>query len=71
MTLLGMTQEVTIDGYVEEMGSGEKLIGANVMNMKYRNGTTTNEYGFYSLTVPAGEVSLVFSYVGYERDTLL
>lgn len=71
MTLLGMTQEVTINGYVEEMGSGEKLIGANVMNMESRNGTTTNEYGFYSLTVPAGEVSLVFSYVGYERDTLL
>lgn len=68
--VIGFSQDVTISGYVEEAGSGEKLIGANVVDLTSQKGTTTNEYGFYSLTVPVGEGDLVFSYVGYQRDTI-
>lgn len=63
-------QEMTISGYVEEFGSGEKLIGANVVDIQSLRGATTNEYGFYSLTVPIGSGELVVSYVGYRRDTI-
>ncbi|SDJ76509.1 Outer membrane receptor for ferrienterochelin and colicins [Catalinimonas alkaloidigena] len=57
----------TISGYVREAGSAELLIGVNVYLPALQRGTTTNSYGFYSLTLPeADTVELVFSYVGYQ-----
>ena len=70
ITSMVRSQNITLSGYVEEAGSGEKLIGANIFSPETQKGTTTNEYGFYSLTVPAGGGTLVFSYVGYGRDTV-
>ena len=61
-------QNATISGYVKDANSGETLIGANVYNQADPGqGTSTNAYGFYSLTLPAGDYTLVFSYLGY-RD---
>ncbi len=69
--LAGISQEkYTISGYVSDQASGEKLIGANVYDQRSRSGAVSNVYGFYSLTLPAGEVELVVSYVGYGRKTL-
>lgn len=59
-------QNVTISGYVEDIESGERLIGANIFDaseLKY--GTATNTYGFYSLTVPKGKHKLTATYLGY------
>lgn len=56
----------TISGYVKEQGSGELLPGVTVYNPLLKQGVTTNGYGFYSLTFPAGEQKLVFSFVSYE-----
>lgn len=58
-------QKYTISGYVSDKRTQEKLIGALVMDTKSKLGTTTNAYGFYSLTLPADSVYLVFSYVGF------
>lgn len=58
-------QKFTISGYIEDDTTGEKLIGANVFDSQSLKGTISNNYGFYSLTLPKGEISLVFSYVGY------
>lgn len=58
-------QRFTISGYVEDMATGEKLIGASVYDSNSGLGTIANEYGFYSLTLPSDEVSLAVSYVGY------
>lgn len=56
----------TVSGFVKEAGTGESLIGVNVYLPDHKSGTVTNNYGFYSLTIPAADtVSLVFSYVGY------
>lgn len=56
----------TISGYVKDRDSGETLIGANVyVESDPTNGTITNTYGFYSLTLPEGDYTLVFSYLGY------
>jgi hypothetical protein len=56
----------TVSGYVREVGSRELLIGVNVYLPGAATGTTTNTYGFYSLTLPAADsVTVVFSYVGY------
>ncbi|MBD0260079.1 MAG: TonB-dependent receptor, partial [Cytophagales bacterium] len=60
----------TVSGYVREAGSRELLIGVNVYLPGEATGTTTNTYGFYSITLPAADsVTVVFSYVGYAPQT--
>lgn len=57
----------TVSGYVREAGSREALIGVNVYLPGTTTGTTTNTYGFYSLTLPAQDsLRLAYSFVGYE-----
>lgn len=65
-TLLLAQQKFTISGYVEDAETGEKLIGANVVDVRLMKGTTANEYGFFSLTLPADSVQLAVSFVGYD-----
>lgn len=63
-------QRVTINGYVSDMQSGERLIGASVYDTISHRGVVTNTSGFYSLTLPAGHVALQVSYVGYAPSTI-
>ena len=55
----------TLSGYVSDAATGEKLIGAAVYDEVSRRGMYTNEYGFYSLTLPAGMYNIKVSYLGY------
>ncbi len=55
----------TISGNVVDVESGENVIGATVYAPDYRIGTTTNQYGFFSLTVDADSIALVYSHVSY------
>ena len=43
-------EKFTINGYVKDANAGETLIGATVFVKELGTGTTTNEYGFYSIT---------------------
>jgi outer membrane receptor for ferrienterochelin and colicin len=61
-----LSQKYTISGFVEDPETGERLIGVNVYNEQTLTGTMTNTYGFYSLTLPADTIHLVFSHVGYQ-----
>lgn len=56
----------TISGFLKEEGSREVLIGANIYDMLLLRGAVSNEFGYYSLTLPAGNVPLKASFVGYE-----
>jgi hypothetical protein len=57
----------TISGYIKDASTGEDLIGAMLRVKEIpTTGAVTNVYGFFSLTVPEGEYTLVFSYVGYK-----
>lgn len=58
-------QTYTISGYVQDHTTGERLIAATVYDFVSEKGTSANEYGFFSLTLPAGDVKLQISYVGY------
>ena len=58
-------QNYTISGYVQEAKSGEKLINANVYDEASLKGTITNVYGFYSLTLPKGKHTIIYSYIGF------
>ncbi len=59
-------QKFTISGYVKDNTTGEFLIGSNVYLKELMKGASTNTYGFYSITVPAGDYNLVASFVGYK-----
>ncbi|MBQ5518300.1 MAG: TonB-dependent receptor [Bacteroidales bacterium] len=72
--------KVTVSGYMTDTASGESLISATLLDRISGQGAVTNNYGFYTLTLPAGEVSLEYSYTGYEtvvkefrltRDTVI
>lgn len=64
-------ENVTISGFVREMGSHERLPGVNVYIENSSHGTASNTYGFYSLTLPKGDsVWVSFSFVGYTRQRL-
>ncbi|MDD3877327.1 MAG: TonB-dependent receptor [Bacteroidales bacterium] len=63
-------ERFTISGYVKDASSGENLIGANVYIKDNLRGVSTNQYGFYSLTVDKGAHTLVASFIGYETVEL-
>lgn len=62
----------TLSGFVEDAVSGEKLIGVSLLAPQRQAGTTTNNYGFYSITVPGDSIYILLSYTGYQRlDTVV
>jgi hypothetical protein len=65
---MGWTQNATVNGSIRDSQNGETLIGATVQATGLGKGNASNEYGFYSLTLPEGtdSVELRFSYIGYQ-----
>ena len=59
-------EPVTISGYLEDAATRERLIGATVYEPLSGRGAVTNEYGFYSLTLPPGSYRLQYGYLGYQ-----
>ena len=59
-------EKVTINGTVYDNNSNETLIGVSVYFPELKTGTTTNEYGFYSITVPKGRYKIQVSYLGFK-----
>ena len=58
----------TLSGYVRD-SIGETLINATVYDLTTRQGTMTNEHGYYSLTLPEGRHLLRITYVGFAEQT--
>ncbi|CAG5073687.1 hypothetical protein DYBT9623_04865 [Dyadobacter sp. CECT 9623] len=75
LLLLGVCFQVnaqnrqTVSGYVKDKANGEGLIGVSVYVREAATGVVTNPYGFYSITLPSGNYTLVFSYIGYQKVT--
>ena len=59
-------RQYTISGFVRDSASYESLIAATVVERSSGKGSVSNNYGFYSITLPPGKVVLSSSYVGYE-----
>jgi hypothetical protein len=55
----------TISGYLKDVKNGEALIGATISKQSTNIGVATNEYGFYSLTLPKGKHAIALNYIGY------
>ena len=64
------SQTYTISGQIEDIKSGELLVSANVYEAVTLAGSASNFYGFYSLTLPVGNVSLIYSYIGYDQQLI-
>jgi len=60
-----IANKYTISGHITDE-SGEELIGATIYVKSLKTGSTTNAYGFYSLTIPENDYQIIYSYVGYE-----
>ena len=58
-------EKYTFSGSVFDQRNNESLIGVNIIVPELKTGTTTNEYGFFSITLPKGEYDIVISYLGY------
>lgn len=56
----------TINGVLKNSESGEHLIGASIDIAGTPYGTTTNGYGYYSITLKEGDYRLIFSHIGYQ-----
>ncbi|TNE55119.1 MAG: TonB-dependent receptor [Bacteroidetes bacterium] len=59
-------QKWTISGYVSDVKTGEKLIGAKIYDTVSKQGVASNEYGFFSLTIPLKAAYLRVSYYGMQ-----
>jgi len=62
-------QNFTLSGYVKDTNSGEALIGATIVIQELQAGTSSNAFGFFSITIPAGKYSMVASFIGYKNFT--
>ncbi|HEY4874103.1 MAG TPA: TonB-dependent receptor [Puia sp.] len=60
----------TITGYVKDSLSGETLIGATVSINGKNNGIASNQYGFFSITLPVNNYILSCTYVGYDSKQI-
>lgn len=67
MGLIGHCQDkITLSGVITDLNNNETLIGVNVIFPELNIGTTTNGYGFYSITLPKGSHRVLVSYIGYQ-----
>jgi len=59
------SQEFTLSGRVTDNNSNETLIGVNLIFPELSTGVVTNDYGYYSIKLPAGEHRIMLTYIGY------
>ena len=68
------SQKATLSGTIIEEGSGETMLNVNVIITELKTGTITNEYGYYSITLPTGTYKIQYTSIGYatiEREVTL
>ncbi len=67
-----LAQKITLSGSIKDLKSGETIIGASIFDKANPlQGALSNEYGFYSLTLPKAEkYTIVVSFIGFETQNL-
>lgn len=65
------SRKFTVSGYVTDIESGESLIGAGVLSGgEAKTGVSTNEFGWYNVSLREGRTTIEYHYVGYEPKTI-
>ncbi len=67
LTAWGQDDPFTLSGYMKDASNGEALIGATVLVREISNGTVSNAYGFYSITLPEGTYTIDYRYMGFRE----
>lgn len=67
ITIIFAQEKSTVSGYIIDQSNGETLIGASIFVKELSTGTTTNEYGFFSISLEKGTYTLEISYLGYQK----
>lgn len=66
LSLISASQsKFTLNGYVRDSLSRETLIGATLQVKELSRGVSSNQYGYFSITLPEGDYTLIISFVGY------
>jgi hypothetical protein len=63
-------KKYTISGYVKDAESGETIIAATIALKAKSSGVSSNQYGFWSVTIPEGTYQIVTSHVGYKPSII-
>ncbi|HUU99707.1 MAG TPA: TonB-dependent receptor [Bacteroidales bacterium] len=61
---------VIISGYITDRDTKEPVSGVTVYNQKLLSGTISNQYGFYSLSIPRGNHLLQFTFIGMKEKMI-
>ena len=62
-------KKITLSGYIKDAYSGETLIGATLTEKANRKSISSNQYGFYSITLNEGAYTFLCSFVGYQPQS--
>ncbi|WP_366187291.1 TonB-dependent receptor [Flavobacterium ovatum] len=62
-------QKFTLSGIISDNKNNETLIGVNIYIPETQSSINTNQYGFYSITLPKGSYTVLISYIGFKNIT--
>lgn len=65
LCIFSFSQKASISGYVTDASNGEALIGCKVYLPSIKNGVLTNNYGFYSVSLPIGKYTIEYKFSSY------
>jgi hypothetical protein len=60
------SQKATLHGYIFDAATGESLGGCSIYSLSNQAGTSSNSYGYYSITLPPCQYKVCFSFIGYK-----
>jgi hypothetical protein len=64
ISLKAIPGNATIAGYVKDVKTGEPVVGASLSIDKLKTGTTTDQYGYYSISLPKGQQTISIQSIG-------
>src|SRR5690606_2255075 len=70
LQIISFARNYTISGRVMDRNSRETLVSAYIVESANHRKTISNQSGFYSITLPQGDISLTISYIGYLSKTV-
>jgi hypothetical protein len=66
-----ISKPATISGFVRDLKTGESINGAVIYPKEKPNlGITSNSYGYFSLSLPAGNYTIIIQYLGYKTKAI-
>ena len=60
--------QITVSGFIEDKNAKERLPGVNIYDINSQQGTVSNSYGFYSISLKEDSARIIFSMVGYKQQ---